>query len=303
MSAQHIERAFETAIEEHLLGHGWMKGNPDHFDRALALDSTQAIRFISESQPQAWAGLVKDHGASVEKTVIEWLAKALDFQGTLYTLRHGFKGPGKHLRVAYFPPTHGLNPDLVALAGKNRLTVTRQVKFDPASEKSVDMLLSLNGLPVATVELKNPLTGQNVQNAIEQYKNDRDSKVPLFQFKKRALVHFAVDPDVAYMTTRLRGKDTFFLPFNRGNQNGAGNPEVARGYRTSYLWGEVWECASFLDILARFMHLSTDVKQVAGRRVTTETVIFPRYHQLDSVRRLEVAAREEGPVDGADCDD
>lgn len=293
--AQHIERAFETAIEEHLLGHGWFKGNPETFDRTLALDPVQAIRFISESQPQTWAELVKLHGVGVEKTVVEWLAKALDTQGTLHTLRHGFKFQGKLLRLAFFPPTHGLNPDLLALAEKNRLVVTRQAKFNPGSEQSVDMLLSLNGLPVATAELKNPLTGQNVQHAIEQYKNDRDQKLPLFQFKKRALVHFAVDPDVAYMTTRLRGKDTTFLPFNKGDGNGAGNPNVTKGYKTSYLWEEVWERASFLDILARFMHLSTDVKQVAGKKVTTETVIFPRYHQLDSVRRLEAAAREEGP--------
>jgi len=293
--AQHIERAFETAIEEHLLGHGWLKGNPDFFNRDLALDPNHALRFISQTQPETWAELVKQHGASIEKTVIEWLANALNSQGTLHTLRHGFKFYGKALRLAYFPPSHGLNPDLIAKAGKNRLVVTRQVKFDSASEKSVDMLLSLNGLPVATVELKNPLTGQNVQHAIEQYKSDRDPKLPLFQFKKRALVHFAVDPDVVYMSTRLQGKNTFFLPFNKGRQNGAGNPDVEHGYRTSYLWEEVWERSSFLDILARFMHVSTDVKQVAGKKVTTETVIFPRYHQLDSVRRLEAAARDEGP--------
>jgi len=292
---QHIERAFETAIEEHLLAHGWLKGNPDQFDRDLALDPVHAIRFISETQPETWAELVKQHGASVEKTVIEWLAKALDTQGTLHTLRHGFKFYGKLLRLAFFPPTHGLNPDLLANAEKNRLVVTRQVKFDPASEKSVDMLLSLNGLPVATVELKNPLTAQNVQHAIEQYKNDRDPKLPLFQFKKRALVHFAVDPDVAYMATRLNGKSTFFLPFNRGNNDGAGNPEVTSGYKTSYLWEEVWARESFLDILARFMHVSTETKQVAGKKVVTETVIFPRYHQLDAVRKLEAAARSEGP--------
>jgi type I restriction enzyme, R subunit len=292
---QHIERAFETAIEEHLLGHGWLKGNPDQFDRELALDRAQAIRFISETQPEVWTELVKQHGASVEKTVIEWLAKALDTQGTLHTLRHGFKFFGKLLRLAFFPPTHGLNPDLLAKAEKNRLIVTRQVKFDPVSEKCIDMMLSLNGLPIATVELKNPLTGQNVQHAIEQYKNDRDPKLPLLQFKKRSLVHFAVDPDLAYMATRLSGRSTTFLPFNRGNDSGAGNPDVGSGYKTSYLWEEVLERASFLDILARFMHVSTETKQVAGKKVETETVIFPRYHQLDSVRKLEAAARAEGP--------
>jgi type I restriction enzyme R subunit len=292
---QHIERAFETAIEEHLLAHGWVKGLPDQFNRELALDPLQAVRFISDTQPETWADLVKQHGASVEKEVSRALAAMLDTQGTLHTLRRGFKFYGKLLRLAFFPPAHGLNPDLVAKAEKNRLVVTRQVKFDPASEKSVDMLLSLNGLPVATVELKNPLTGQNVQHAIAQYRNDRDPKLPLFQFKKRALVHFAVDPDLVYMATRLKGPDTFFLPFNKGDRNGAGNPDVGQGYRTSYLWEEVWERGSFLDILARFMHVETVTKQVSGTKVTTESVIFPRYHQLDSVRKLEAAARQEGP--------
>ncbi|HZZ84318.1 MAG TPA: type I restriction endonuclease [Anaeromyxobacteraceae bacterium] len=292
---QHIERAFEDAIEEHLLGHGWHKGSPDHFDRTLALDAGLVIDFIAETQPKVWGELTSQHGASVEKTIIEWLVKALDHQGTLDVLRHGFKFMGKLLRVASFKPSHGLNPDLVMHYGKNRLTVTRQVKFDPASEKSLDMVLSLNGLPIATVELKNPLTGQNVNHAIEQYKSDRDPRLPLFQFKKRALVHFAVDPDVVYMATELRGKDTFFLPFNSGSGTGAGNPEVNAGYKTSYLWEEVWARDSFLDILARFMHVATEEKQVAGKKVTTETVIFPRYHQLDSVRKLEAAARVEGP--------
>jgi type I restriction enzyme R subunit len=292
---QHIERAFETAIEEHLLAHGWLKGNLDQFERDLALDRVHALRFISETQPEVWAELVKQHGAGVEKAVIEWLAKALDTQGTLHTLRYGFKFYGKLLRLAFFPPTHGLNPDLVAKAEKNRLVVTRQVKFDSGSEKSVDMLLSLNGLPIATVELKNPLTAQNVQHAIEQYKNDRDPKLPLFKFQKRALVHFAVDPDVAYMATKLNGKGTFFLPFNKGNESGAGNPPVSSGYKTSYLWEEVWARASFLDILGRFMHVATETKQVAGKKVVTETVIFPRYHQLDAVRKLEAAASAEGP--------
>jgi type I restriction enzyme R subunit len=293
--AQHIERAFEIAIEEHLLAHGWLKGNPDRFDRELALDLNDALGFIAATQADVWAELRKQHGASFEKTVVEWLVKALDSQGTLHLLRYGFKFYGKLLRLAFFQPTHGLNPDLVAKAAKNRLVVTRQVKFDPKSDKSLDMVLSLNGLPIATVELKNPLTAQTVEHGIEQYRNDRDPKLAIFQFKKRSLVHFALDPDVVYMTTRLQGKETTFLPFNRGNGTGAGNPDVKTGYKTSYLWEEVWERSSFLDILARFMHLSVEEKQVVGEKKVIETVIFPRYHQLDSVRKLEAAARVEGP--------
>ena len=292
---QHIERAFENAIEEHLLGHGWLKGTPANFDRVLALDQHHVLAFIADTQPELWADLRKRHGATFETTVIEWLVKALDTQGTLHLLRHGFKFYGKLLRLAYFPPTHGLNPELVALAKKNRLILTRQAKFDPKSEKSLDMVLLVNGLPVATVELKNPLTAQTVGHAIEQYKNDRDPLLPIFRWNKRALVHFAVDPDVVYMTTRLQGKETFFLPFNKGNGTAAGNPEVTSGYKSSYLWEEVWQRDSLLDILARFMHLSVEEKQIAGEKVVTETVIFPRYHQLDAVRKLEAAARAEGP--------
>jgi type I restriction enzyme, R subunit len=293
---QHIERAFENAIEEHLLGHGWHKGNPDHFDRALALDPAEVVRFIAESQAATWAELKRQHGEGIEKTLIEWLVGALDHQGLLDVIRHGFGFMGKWLRVAAFKPSHGLNPDLVEQYARNRLTVTRQVKFDPASEKSLDIVLSLNGLPIATVELKNPLTAQNVQHAIEQYRTDRDTRLPIFQFKKRALVHFAVDPDLVYMATELRGKDTFFLPFNMGNGTAAGNPEPAPGkYKTSYLWEHVWERDSFLDILGRFIHLQEEEKVVDGRTKTVETMIFPRYHQLDAVRKLEVAARAEGP--------
>lgn len=295
MSSKRTERAFEDAIEEHLLEHGWLNGSAANFDRERALEAGHAVAFIRETQPELWAELTRQHGAAVEKTVVDWLAKALDTQGTLDVLRHGFKFYGKLLKLAYFPPTHGMNPDLIAKANKNRLLITRQVHFDPASEKSVDVLLSLNGLPIATLELKNPLTGQNINHAIEQYKNDRDSRVPLFQFQKRALVHFAVDPDVVYMATELKGKDTFFLPFNKGDKSGAGNPGVEKGYKTSYLWEEVFERESFLDILARFMHVAKEEKQVAGKKVTKETVIFPRYHQLDAVRRLEAAAKEEGP--------
>ena len=292
---QHIERAFENAIEEHLLGHGWHKGNPDRFDRTLALDAAEVIRFIAETQATTWAELKRQHGDGVEKTLIEWLVGALDHQDMLDVLRHGFGFMGKRLRVAAFKPSHGLNPDLVEKYARNRLTVTRQVKFDTASEKSLDMVLSLNGLPIATVELKNPLTAQNVQHAIEQYKTDRDHRLPIFQFKKRALVHFAVDPDLVYMATELRGKDTFFLPFNKGNGTGAGNPEVSTGYKTSYLWEQVWDRDSFLDILARFVHLQVEEKVVDGKKKTVETMIFPRYHQLDAVRKLEVSARAEGP--------
>jgi type I restriction enzyme R subunit len=288
------ERHFEDAIEHHLLtSGGWSKGNPADFDRHTALVSKDLFAFIESTQPGLWAELRKQHQSGLETAVIDTLVKTLDSRGSLDVLRHGFKFFGKKIECAYFKPAHGMNPDILAKYAKNRLVATRQVKFALDEDKSLDMVLFVNGFPIATVELKNPLTQQTVQDAIAQYRA-RDPRHALFQFKKRALVHFAVDPDLVYMATRLNGKDTVFLPFNRGAKGGAGNPEHSSGYRTGYLWEEVWARDSFLDILGRFAHVATEEKQVAGKTVTKETVIFPRYHQLDVVRKLDVAARNDG---------
>jgi type I restriction enzyme R subunit len=219
--------------------------------------------------------------------------KTLDTRGSLDVLRHGFKFFGKKIDCAYFKPAHGMNPDILAKYAKNRLVVVRQLKFAPDEDKSVDMALFVNGFPIATAELKNHLTQQDVHDSIRQYR-ERDPRHAIFQFKKRALVHFAVDSDLVYMASKLNGKDTVFLPFNRGAHGGAGNPEHPGGYRTSYLWEEVWQRDSFLDILGRFIHIATEEKQVAGKTVVKETVIFPRYHQLDVVRKLDATARKEG---------
>jgi type I restriction enzyme R subunit len=295
MTSPHLEKAFEDGIEASLLASGgWKKGDPADFNAELALIPKDLFAYIKESQPDLWKTLSSQHRGDLEGPLLDGLVKHLDFKGTLDVLRNGFKFFGKRIEVATFKPAHGLNPEILARYGMNRLTVTRQVRFAVGEEKSIDMLLSLNGLPVATVELKVPTTHQTAPDAITQYQ-DRDPKHRLFQFKKRALVHFAVDPDQVYMATKLAGKDTLFLPFNRGNHEGSGNPDNPGGYRTAYLWEEVWQRDSLLDILGRFAHVFTEEKQVAGKRVTREIVIFPRYHQLDSVRKLEAAARKEGP--------
>ena len=295
MTSPHLEKAFEDGIEASLLASGgWKKGHPQDFDADLALIPKDLFAYIQATQPDLWKTLAGQHKDGLEAALLEALSKHLDMKGTLAVLRKGFKFYGKKVEVATFRPAHGLNPEVLASYSKNRLTVTRQVKFAVGEDKSIDMLLSLNGIPVATVELKNPLTGQTGEHAVAQYRK-RDPKHRLFQFKKRALVHFAVDPDQVYMATRLAGSDTVFLPFNRGRHGGAGNPENPGGYRTAYLWEEVWERGSFLDILGRFAHVATEEKQVSGKLVTKETVIFPRYHQLDVVRKLEDAARSEGP--------
>jgi type I restriction enzyme R subunit len=165
-----------------------------------------------------------------EKILLDDLCRALDseHEGCLSVLRHGFKCFGKLFKVAFFAPASGLNPETQRLFESNKLTVTRQLKYSPKHDNKIDLVLSLNGLPLVTAELKNPMTGQSWRNAIIQYQNDRNPNDLIFQFKKRTLVHFAVDPDQAYMTTRLAGKSTYFLPFNLGNNNGAGNPEKSR---------------------------------------------------------------------------
>jgi type I restriction enzyme R subunit len=303
MPAKHKEIAFEAAIEAHLLAQGgYEKGDPAHYDRARALDASVLIPFIQATQPKTWQTIFDYHGDNAAQTLLGDLTKALASLGMLHVLRHGFNCFGRTVRVAYFAPASGMNPDYQALYAANRLTVTRQVHFSEESEQSIDLLLAVNGLPVATAELKNPMTGQNVHDAMRQYRENRDPKAPLFRFKERALVHFAVDPDRAFMTTKLDGKSTWFLPFNRGDGLGAGNPVNPDGHKTAYLWEKVWQRDSLLEILGRYLHLQKEEKDVAitkggkttVRKVHKETMIFPRYHQLDAVRGLLGATRRQG---------
>lgn len=303
MSNKHKEISFEAEIESHLLEHGgYLSGNPANFDRKRCLDPTVLIPFIQATQPKTWKTIADYHGANAETVLLDDLTRALAGQGMLQVLRHGFKCFGKLIRVAYFAPASRMNPETERLHRENRLTVTRQVRFSEKDEKSLDLVLAINGLPVVTAELKNHLTRQTVHDAMGQYREDRDPREQLFRFKERSLVHFAVDPDQVFMTTRLEGKSTFFLPFNRGHNCGAGNPPNPGGHRTAYLWQEVWQRDSLLDIVGRFLHLETVEKKVlvtrngesTVRKIKKETMIFPRYHQLDAVRRLIDAARSQG---------
>ena len=296
MPVDHKEKAFESAIEHHLITTAeYTKVEQAFFDQERAIDTTQFVPFVKETQEKSWEKLEKLLGKETEPTLLDELCKAMDSRGSLDVLRHGFKCYGEAIKVAYFRPRHEMNPEEMALYAKNRLTVVRQLLFKATSSKSLDLTLCLNGIPIITAELKNPMTGQNVRHAITQYQIDRDPNDLIFQFKKRTLVHFAVDPEMAYMTTRLAGKSTYFLPLNRGDGMGAGNPEAEPGkYKTSYLWEEVWQRDSLLDIVARFIHLEVIEKEVNGKKIKKETMIFPRYHQLDAVRKLEAAARVEG---------
>src|SRR5262245_44903746 len=297
MPGQHTETAFETAIEHVLVNSGgFMHGDRDQCDRERAIDSKVFISFVQQTQPKEWEYLKKLQKDKAEETLIEDLCRALDseHEGCLSVLRHGFKSFGKQFHAAYFAPASGMNPDTQKLYAANRLTLTRQLHYSTKNENCLDVTLSLNGIPVATVELKNPMTGQTWRNAVHQYKYDRDPTDKILQYKKRALVHFAADTDEVYMTTRLAGDKTYFLPFNKGCGTGAGNPDNPNGYKTAYLWDEVLQRDSFLDILGRFIHLQIEEISVGGNTVRRETMIFPRYHQLDSVRKMVASARVKG---------
>ena len=303
----HTEHAFEAAIEAGLTrSGGYDAGRPDAYNETLALFPADVTGFLSESQPAKWQALEALLGSKTAATVLDTLSKELELKGTLHVLRHGFKCYGKTLRMAYFRPNTAMNPEAAENYARNRLTITRQVAFTSVMKKAngknrrrvIDVTLAVNGIPVVTAELKNPLTGQRAADAVRQYKDERDGRDLLFAFKRRALVHFAVDPDEAWMTTQLKGSETEFLPFNRGNNHGAGNPPVAGNWKTAYLWDEVLRADSLLEILERFMHLEVKERQVrtdkGARTVRKETMIFPRYHQLDAVRKLVAHARAAG---------
>ncbi|MCP4459347.1 MAG: type I restriction endonuclease subunit R [Cytophagales bacterium] len=303
MASIHAEIKFEEAIEEKLVASGgYIKGNPKKYDIDKALFPSEVIAFIAKSQSKKWEALQQILGDRSDETLINDLTKELSLKGSLHVLRHGFKCFGKAFKLAFFTPSSKLNEKAWEDYEKNILTVTRQVHFSPINPKlSLDVVLSINGLPIVTLELKNQMTKQDIDDAIHQYRFDRQPTDPIFKFKERALVHFAVDTDSASMTTKLEGKETYFLPFNEGYKDGAGNPpleETGYDYRTSYLWDSVLQKDSILDILARFMHLQVEEKQIVTKkgiiRKTKETMIFPRYHQLDAVRDLITNAKQNG---------
>lgn len=306
--AGHSETAFETAIEYGLTTHGgYVRRSPGDFNEDLCLFPADVVGFLKDTQAQKWDQLETLLKGQTEAQVLSDLTKELTTKGTLHVLRHGFRCYGKTLRLAFFRPNTAINPETADLYAKNRLTITRQVAFGSVMKKPggggnrrciLDVTLAVNGLPVVTVELKNPLTGQRAEDAKKQYMRDRDERDLMFKFKERALVHFAVDPDEAWMTTRLKGGETGFLPFNRGYNRGAGNPPVEGNWKTAYLWDEVLERDSLLDILQRFMHLEVKERKVATdkgpKTIRKESMIFPRYHQLDVVRKVVAHAKAQG---------
>ena len=283
------EKRFEMDIADFLLSPaGGYTGNHDVYDPRLGLFPETLCRFVQKTQPKEWARFVMQNQTEPERKFCLAFNNACDAEGLLAVLRHGFKHRGVSFRVCYFRPESGLNQTAADLYAKNEITCNRQWFYSAENHNSVDMVLAVNGIPVFAFELKNQYTGQNVENAKRQWMYDRDPREICFQFNKRILGFFCVDQLEVWMTTKLAGKDTFFLPFNQGsngagNDGGKGNPTNPDGYPTAYLWEQVFQKNSMMDILQKFIHLKNG-----------KALIFPRYHQLDVVRKLLADVRANG---------
>jgi type I restriction enzyme R subunit len=299
MTDLHREARLEEAICTHLSAHGWLydPAAAARHDRARGLFTEDLLAWVQETQPEAWQALAKAHGPAAATVLADRLRAALDRQGTLEVLRHGLDVVGlrRPILLAQFRPALAMNAALAARYAANRLRVVRQLRYSPHHENSLDLVLFLNGIPVATAELKSDYT-QRVEDAVDQYRHDRLPKLPgrntpepILAFPGGALVHFAVSNSEVRMCTRLEGADSRFLPFNRGHDGGAGNPPNPNGTPSAYLWEEVWERHSWLDILGRYLVPVKDEKK------RLQGWIFPRFHQLDATRKLLAAVLQEGP--------
>ena len=278
---------------------GYKQGNAQDYSPELGMFKYDVIHFLQTSQPKRWEKMTAIHGADTDTRVIQRLFKELDLRGSLDVLRNGFVDYGVRFQMAFFQPASGLNPEAIELFEKNQLKVYRQVYYTKDNKNSVDVVLSLNGIPLATLELKNQFTGQTVSNALKQYSTTRDNKELLFAFNKRTLVHFAIDQDEVFMTSKIDGLKTQWLPFNKGYNKGKGNPPTKQGYRTAYLWEEMLKRDSWMEILQRFVHLQTEEIEVEGKIFKKERLIFPRYHQLDAVRKIGNDVLQQGV--GVNC--
>jgi len=293
------EEQFEAAIEAELLAGGWFKGASSDYSADLGIDTGQLFIFIGATQSKAFEKLITAYGrdiATAQREFAKRVAAEIDKRGTLDVLRNGVKDRGVTIQLAYFRPGHTLAAGALDEYNANRLTVVRQLQYSSKTTDELDLTLFVNGIPIATAELKNPLTGQDVEDAKYQYRTDRDPKELLFA--KRILVHFAVDPHLVFLTTRLAGAPTRFLPFNVGSSGpgvsgGAGNPPApADGYQTSYLWRDIWQRDNFLELLQRFVHVEVPKKGPANPH--TSPLIFPRFHQWHAVKKMTAHAEREG---------
>lgn len=303
--AETTEKRFESDIEAFFLSSaGGYTHNNDSYDTKLGLYSDTLVRFIKKTQANEWKRFEMQNAVDPERKFCVAFNNACDMDGLITVLRHGFKHRGIKFKVCFFKPESSLNQTAAEQYADNEITCNRQWYYSSDNKNSVDMVIAVNGIPVFAFELKNQYTGQNVDNAKRQWMYDRDNREICFQFNKRILGFFCVDHTEAWMTTKLDGKNTFFLPFNQGSNGagrdgGKGNPSNPNGYPTAYLWEEVFQKDSMMDILQKFIHLqkTEDKKRLADgtEKVTKkQALIFPRYHQLDVVRKLIADVKANG---------
>lgn len=308
------EKRFEYDIEQYLISHGyeqfngqdkdgnWVHNRQHDVEKCIYMDVL--CEFIAMTQPKEWAKYTKYYGDKAADKLYTRLEQTISNEGLISVLRNGITDMGVKLKVCYFKPESTLNETLNEQYAANILGCTRQFQYSSNNGNTIDMVLSVNGIPVVAIELKNQFKGQDVYNAMKQYKKDRSSKEFAFRLDHRFLVYFAVDLNEAWMTTQLKDDATYFMPFNMGSNGagvtgGAGNPKNEDGYDTYYLWEEVLQKDSLLDILHRFISHVKEKEEVTKngvtKMVTKDKVIFPRYHQYDVVKKVIADVREKGP--------
>lgn len=293
------EKRFEQDIETYFLNHGFRKVLPSTYDKEKMLFSDVLGEFVSTTQPKAWARYTKLYGASAVDKLTRRVNTAISESNVLDVLKKGIKDMGIEIKLCYFKPSSNLNQDLVKLYEGNICGITRQFPYSKNNNNTIDTVLSINGIPLFAFELKDQLKGQDVNNAMRQWKEDRDPKEPIFKFGQRFLCYFAIDLYDAFMTTELKGEYTRFLPFNQGsngagNPGGKGNPKNDEGYPTSYIWERVFSVDSMIDLIAKFITITEEKEEKNGKSYITKKIIFPRYHQYDVVKKILEDVKEKG---------
>lgn len=293
------EKRFEQDIETYFLNHGFRKVLPSTYDKEKMLFSDALEEFVSTTQPKAWARYTKLYGASAVDKLTRRVNTAISESNVLDVLKKGIKDMGIEIKLCYFKPSSNLNQDLVKLYEGNICGITRQFPYSKNNNNTIDTVLSINGIPLFAFELKDQLKGQDVNNAMRQWKEDRDPKEPIFKFGQRFLCYFAIDLYDAFMTTELKGEYTRFLPFNQGsngagNPGGKGNPKNDEGYPTSYIWERVFSVDSMIDLIAKFITITEEKEEKNGKSYITKKIIFPRYHQYDVVKKILADVKDKG---------
>ncbi|MFW5872269.1 MAG: type I restriction endonuclease, partial [bacterium] len=293
MPQKTTEKALESQIVEEFLVEksGYLQRPNTKYDKKLCLDPEQVYSFIIATQPEEWEKLKKQHGEDVKNKFFKRLSSKIEKEGVLQVLRKGIIDLGCHFDLFYAKPSTTMNETYRKKYEANLFSVMRQVYFSEQNNKSVDLVAFINGLPIICVELKNHLSGQTVWDAVKQYRTDRDPREPFFKFK-RLLVNFAVDEDLVYMATKLEGLKTYFLPFNKGENGGAGNPPTD-GFKTEYLWKEILQKESLSELIKKYIN-TQEIYDEDGRPTGEQILVFPRYHQMDAVRKIISDTRSRG---------